>query len=117
LQGDQTIYHFSSAQLVISADQLTLIKDIVQVVLIPLAGWMIKRWIARSRELIHFMITDNVNRSIQDVKAHIDERIEAAADTHNIHVSDDERRFNELNKKYDIVIQKLNEISDKLKKM
>lgn len=89
-------------QITITSETATWIKDIFNLLLVPVGGWMIKRWIKKSRELINGIITSNVNRSTDELKKHIDLQLKE-------HQSEDNLRFKELEKQ-------ITEISNKLAK-
>ena len=62
-------------QITVTADQIREFRTFADPLLIPVAWWAMKRGLAKSRDLLHEIITDNTNRVRDELIGHIDERI------------------------------------------
>ena len=63
-------------QITFSAYEVSIVKDVVQVLIVPALGWFMKAAITKSRTMINEMVTDNVNRIKEELIRHIDDRFE-----------------------------------------
>jgi len=49
---------------------------LIEVVVIPLAGWIAKSWISSAKTALHAIITENTNRIREEILEHIDRKFE-----------------------------------------
>lgn len=62
-------------QIIISAEAIKQIRVWADPLVVPFVLWLGKRTIRKSREALHGVITDNVNRIRAELVAHIDMKI------------------------------------------
>lgn len=76
-------------QIIITAEQIKQFRVFADPLIVPLLLWIGKRTIARSRTLLHEVVTDNANRIRTEMIDHFDEKLSE-------HLESDRQQFREL---------------------
>ena len=83
-------------QITFSAEQVSWARDVFNVLIIPFAGWIVKRWIKRLRDALNDFISENLNRVKQELCFYLDTKFKEHEDNAFARISDLEKSVKDL---------------------